>query len=270
MAGFMMPMNPMGNLQQMGALPSMALQPLNPFMGMAPMAYSNMGGLGGMNGMNGMTAPMGMNSMMGMGMNPSGMMGQMGMQGEMMQLMSLLMSMLMGMMAGNMMGQGMGQQNGLFGGMGPVGPGGGHCRPRPNGGGQSHGPNGPAVNPQNLGATPLARSIVGDALRNTNSQQGLCLKNVGAVLRRNGVNVGPAHAAHMVDGQCANSDKLREVRVGRDQLGKLPAGAVVVWEKGQGLPYGHISIALGDGREWSGPIRKQMNLSTSYRVFIPR
>ena len=52
----------------------------------------------------------------------------------------------------------------------------------------------------------------------------------------------------------------------------LPAGAVVVWGKTRKSKYGHISIALGDGREASDHIAPQITSLrgyTNFRVFIP-
>ena len=63
--------------------------------------------------------------------------------------------------------------------------------------------------------------------------------------------------------------KFKEVKVAKDQLKSLPAGAVVIWDKGDGLPYGHISVALGGGREASSKVRQQLLLNTNFHVFLP-
>lgn len=55
-------------------------------------------------------------------------------------------------------------------------------------------------------------------------------------------------------------------------LPKLPAGAIVVWGKTSVSPHGHISIALGDGRESSDHLAKQMTSlrgHTNFSVFMP-
>lgn len=53
-------------------------------------------------------------------------------------------------------------------------------------------------------------------------------------------------------------------------LKNLPAGAIVVWERSSEHPHGHISIALGDGREASDHIANQLtNYGTKPHVFIP-
>ena len=56
-----------------------------------------------------------------------------------------------------------------------------------------------------------------------------------------------------------------------DKLKYLPRGAIVVWSAGNGHPHGHISIALGDGREASDHIQQQItNYGTIPHVFIPK
>jgi hypothetical protein len=76
--------------------------------------------------------------------------------------------------------------------------------------------------------------------------------------------------AYMAADQLAGHARFAEVSV--SDLRSLPAGAVVVWSRGSSES-GHISIALGDGREASDHITSQM---TSHyggghaRVFFPR
>ena len=56
------------------------------------------------------------------------------------------------------------------------------------------------------------------------------------------------------------------------ELPKLPAGAIVVWGKTKASPHGHISVALGNGREASDHIARQMTSlrgHTNFRVFMP-
>ena len=136
----------------------------------------------------------------------------------------------------------------------------------------------------------------------------LCYRGVKAALLCNGIILsgkdrGGAYAWQAAD-KLAKDSRFQEIRVDRSgqegqnlyglsQAGKLaaprfadrrgrlqslehlPAGAIVVWGKGQtpeaGLKYGHISIALGDGREASDRFRPQMqNLPVHCRIFLPR
>ena len=71
------------------------------------------------------------------------------------------------------------------------------------------------------------------------------------------------------DQLAARKDRFREVPA--NDLAKLPAGAVVVWGKGSSRS-GHISIALGDGREASDHMGAQMRShygGAPARVFVP-
>ena len=77
-------------------------------------------------------------------------------------------------------------------------------------------------------------------------------------------------SAYMAADQLAAHSRFTEVW-GRS-LPALPAGAVVVWGRGSSA-HGHISIALGDGREASDHIAPQMTYhygGSGARVFFPR
>jgi|GEM_PF-2309728 hypothetical protein len=76
--------------------------------------------------------------------------------------------------------------------------------------------------------------------------------------------------AYMAAGQlAARKDLFTEIPAG--DLTSLPAGALVVWGKGTSKS-GHISIALGDGRESSDFVGRQMTRhygGAGARVFLP-
>ncbi|MBT6168315.1 MAG: hypothetical protein HOH94_12675 [Verrucomicrobia bacterium] len=81
-------------------------------------------------------------------------------------------------------------------------------------------------------------------------------------------------SAYMAADQLKRHQRFRELSgVHGAALRKLPAGAIVVWKKTARSPYGHISVALGDGREASDHVAAQL-LSLrgdAYpRVFIPK
>jgi len=104
---------------------------------------------------------------------------------------------------------------------------------------------------------------------NGDSQGGLCYRDVGRSLAKVGINVSGA-SAYMAADQLAKNPKVKEVKVSQSELSKLPAGAIVVWDKGNGHEHGHISIATGDGKEASDLMRNQItNYGTSFRVFMP-
>ena len=77
-------------------------------------------------------------------------------------------------------------------------------------------------------------------------------------------------SAYMAADQLERHSRFTEVST--SELARLPAGAIVVWARGY-TEHGHISIALGDGREASDHLAQQM---TSHyggglaRAFLPR
>ncbi len=106
---------------------------------------------------------------------------------------------------------------------------------------------------------------------NANGPGGYCFKWASQALKKFGISTSGA-SAYMAADQLAKSDKVREVKIDGKDLAKLPAGAIVVWDRGNGHQHGHIAIALGDGREASDKIRQQTTTSygTSFRVFLPK
>lgn len=99
---------------------------------------------------------------------------------------------------------------------------------------------------------------------------GLCLKGVNDTMQAMGLPVKREAAAYMALDDFRNNKRFQEVKVSKEQLKSLPAGAVVIWDKGSGLPYGHISVSLGKGREASSTVRDQLLLNTKFHVFIPK
>jgi hypothetical protein len=111
---------------------------------------------------------------------------------------------------------------------------------------------------------------------------GRCALGVNNALISAGVP-GRGHAYQKAE-QLAGNPNFREVSISADQLSRLPRGAVVVWGRSAAKPYGHVSVALGDGREASDHIQRQIQggrygtdfgrgpdpQGRQFRVFIPR
>ena len=123
------------------------------------------------------------------------------------------------------------------------------------------------------GATDTGSKLAGIAkaeATNGDSDGGLCYRDVGRALSKIGINVSGA-SAYMAAAQLEKNPKVKEMKVAQGDLPKLPAGAIVVWDKGNGHEHGHISIATGDGKEASDLMRNQItNYGTSFRVFMPQ
>lgn len=196
---------------------------------------------------------------------PAGLLQQQSSLNAMMQgLLMLLMTLMLG------RGGGASSQGALAGGAAP--PAGGGAAGGGGAGAIGGGAAGaPADASQFQGGTAIGRRLASEALQEStdgDSPGGLCARDVKTALRQVGIQLPLGDAWKMAD-PLAKHPKFREIKVSKGELSKLPPGAIVVWDKGAGLPYGHISIALGDGREASDRLRKQMLLNTSYRVFMP-
>ncbi|HEY9843474.1 MAG: peptidoglycan-binding protein [Candidatus Sericytochromatia bacterium] len=102
---------------------------------------------------------------------------------------------------------------------------------------------------------------------------GWCYSGVAtAVSKALGIELS-GHSAYQASNILARNPDFKEVRALKPKdLPKLPAGAIVVWGKTGASPHGHISVALGNGREASDHIDHQLtNLRgyTNFRVFMP-
>lgn len=97
-----------------------------------------------------------------------------------------------------------------------------------------------------------------------------CKRGVRMAFEKNGMTLNGV-SAYMAADQLAKNKNFHEAKgLSRQELRDLPPGATVVWNRGKGHPHGHISIAMGNGREASDVMRNQItNYPSSYRVFLP-
>mgnify|MGYP001163394590 CR=1 FL=1 len=217
------------------------------------------------------------------GMSPMGGMSQMFMMMQMMQMMQMMMSMMGPMSYGGGMGGGCGCHQGFGQSLGMPGMGHGGMpmmpmpMPMPNGGYppmSNWGGGAPPIDPGMMqGTSRTGQTLMGSIMNSPvppGCSPGYCYRGVKHHLRQVGVNLQGGSAYQAADQLAAQPHRFREVTVSRDQLRRLPPGAVVVWNKSPGHQHGHISIAMGNGKEASDKIRNQMvNRNASYRVFMP-
>jgi hypothetical protein len=116
-------------------------------------------------------------------------------------------------------------------------------------------------------------AAAGESVANSLKSKGYCYRGVKkAVKEALGVNL-TGGSAYMAADQLASSSKFTEVTgqfPNGDSLENLPPGAIVVWDKNNKHPYGHISIASGNGTEYSDhPQSQAKHISQKFRVFIP-
>lgn len=116
----------------------------------------------------------------------------------------------------------------------------------------------------NLQGTAFGRSVAGAAEREARRMNsvGRCALGVNNALISQGVP-GRGHAYQKAE-QLARNPRFREVNMSPSQLASLPAGAVVVWGKSAAKPWGHVSVALGDGREASDHVARQITSRGRY------
>lgn len=97
-----------------------------------------------------------------------------------------------------------------------------------------------------------------------------CKRGVRMAMEKNGMTL-TGESAYMAADQLAKNKNFHEAKgLSRADLKDLPPGATVVWNRAKGHPHGHISIAMGNGREASDVMRNQITgYPSSYRVFMP-
>jgi len=123
------------------------------------------------------------------------------------------------------------------------------------------------------GTSPTGTRILNFANENkkrSDFESMLCFHYVANALDDSGI-ILHGDDAYMAADQLARHPKVREIRgLKSEQLTSLPAGAIVVWDRGSGHVSGHISISQGDGTEISDRVRDQItDYGTTFRVFMP-
>jgi hypothetical protein len=111
---------------------------------------------------------------------------------------------------------------------------------------------------------------VAESVADKRDSTGYCYRGVKEALTKVGINAPDGGSAYQAADQLSRKSEFKEFTVNREQLGNLPKGAIVVWDATPDHPHGHISIALGNGKEASDHIQNQMkNRNADYRVFLP-
>ncbi|MFN8673415.1 MAG: peptidoglycan-binding domain-containing protein [Candidatus Sericytochromatia bacterium] len=124
----------------------------------------------------------------------------------------------------------------------------------------------------NTGTTGKILAKAAERVAKTKNTVGWCYSGVATALYKVYGGIVYGESAYMAANQLSKNSKFKEVKVKASDLPKLPAGAVVVWGKTADSPHGHISVALGNGKEASDHISAQhTNLRgyTNCRVFLP-
>ncbi len=119
----------------------------------------------------------------------------------------------------------------------------------------------------------LAEAVV-SCINTNGSTKGWCLRGVNKAMQKvygYGFSFGSAYQALGALQKDSNFVEITSQYPNKTDLKNLPAGAIVVWGKNGAHPHGHISIALGDGREASDHIANQYtNSGGGYHIFMPK
>lgn len=106
-------------------------------------------------------------------------------------------------------------------------------------------------------------------------QSGGCAYGVGKSIRDANIagNEVRDDAYKMAD-KLANNPNFRQVQVSREDLKKLPAGCIVIFDKGEGHKWGHATITLGDNKSACDHYEPDFaevvkNHPQNFAVFVP-
>lgn len=128
-----------------------------------------------------------------------------------------------------------------------------------------------------LGATNEGERLaqIASCAGGQNGTRGKCLKGVNDSLQAAyGFRLSYPSAYMAKQSLDRMGDKFQNVTCQyqpASKLKSLPPGAIVVWDRKEGHPHGHISIALGNGQEASDHIQNQITgYGSCYVVYMPK
>lgn len=116
----------------------------------------------------------------------------------------------------------------------------------------------------------LAQKVVSGIPANRNSA--LCAKYTKLAIQNAGLGQYISGHAYECADILRNNSNFKEIKVSGNQLSKLPAGCIIVYDRGAAnysSQYGHIEISLGDGRAASDYINSNIKPSDNVHVFVP-
>jgi len=120
----------------------------------------------------------------------------------------------------------------------------------------------------------IANKLANIASKNAQNMntKGYCARGANKSLELAGLSKGETRvaSAYQAEGILSKHKNFKEISVTRDDLNKLPAGCVIVWDQSAGHPHGHIAVTLGDGKEASDHVQKLVtNRNAGFSVFVP-
>ncbi len=101
---------------------------------------------------------------------------------------------------------------------------------------------------------------------------GKCSTYVRQALQRTGLYNGHTASAYQMGAVLANNKNFQEVSASSVDLKNLPAGCIVVYDKGAAgynSQHGHIEVTLGDGTACSDGRTYNQRTAQNMRIFVP-
>lgn len=123
--------------------------------------------------------------------------------------------------------------------------------------------------------TVMGTKLANAAKREANRRNtvGWCYAGVATAVSKVYGSFLYGESAYMAANILARNSKFKEIKVKPSELKKLTPGSIVVWGKTRVSPHGHISIALGNGKEASDHVAQQLTSlrgHQNFRVFTPK
>lgn len=123
-------------------------------------------------------------------------------------------------------------------------------------------------------ATKLGAKIANSAKKEATMRNtiGWCYAGVATAISNVMGSFLYGRSAYMAAPILSRNANFKEIKVKPNDLKKLAPGSVVVWGKTAASPDGHISVALGNGKEASDHVSNQLTSLrgyTNFRVFTP-
>ena len=117
------------------------------------------------------------------------------------------------------------------------------------------------------------KQLAQDVLNHANSKStGYCARSVKESLARTGLADYESGHAYQCADMLSDNPNFKEVKVDAKDIDDLTAGCIVVYPKGDSgysSKYGHIEVALGNGKAASDFVNNNVKNSDNARVFVP-
>jgi hypothetical protein len=126
-----------------------------------------------------------------------------------------------------------------------------------------------------------AKKLAGQSLAETagrKSSIGYCARYVNNALEKAGLvdtDSTRKPSAYQLASVYENNPAFAKVEVSREELKNLPAGCIVVWQRGGGFgqafaKHGHVFITQGNGKATSDYLQDIKDYNTPFTVFVPK